>query len=391
MNSINYPLKGVDNIARNLFAGGISRVLLEDKPSIRGCLTYGAREIVDSERWRVANGMGEIDSNNELPSSYSRNRSEILGNNMDIAGDYCIENQKETASEVKSTIQEVTQSQRMQKTNGGYMLSGKGNDKTVANGKNGWVFDSTLGYGGNYGKQNDGYRDASFVSYQTDMQGVLKDGDDINRLSAEGNTFWDSVPQVFKDLVQSDAVHSLSVDGMDERWRYKYWEGVLKEIKELNIRQLTGTAAEIMSILSVVMPNPGIAALHIVLGLCVVAQEVQEARRKEKERLEGLGWREPAIKVELDRQVPIWFRNKAMEFFVGEWLGKVTKFITTDKFKRIAIDQGREPFLDYYKRILIAWNEYQEILDARSQIGTWTGIVEEAYKKKQNQGNSGEY
>ena len=172
------------------------------------------------------------------------------------------------------------------------------------------------------------------------------------------------------------------------------WENMLEEIKELNIRQLTGTAAEIMSILSVVMPNPGIAALHIVLGLCVVAQEVQEARRKEKERLEGLNspkWNEAAIKAELDRKVPIWFRNKAMEFFVGEWLGKVTKFITTDKFKRVAIDQGRESFLDYYKKMLMARDDYQEIQNARSQIGIWTGIVENEYKKKQNQGNSREY
>ena len=64
-----------------------------------------------------------------------------------------------------------------------------------------------------------------------------------------------------------------------------------------------------MGILSIVIGGAGIAALNITLGLCVVAQEVQEERRKEKERLEGLGWSEDAIKAELERKVPIWFQN----------------------------------------------------------------------------------
>ena len=358
----------------------------------RACLIQGAREIVDSGKLYVINKTGGSNSNNDLISSYLPNKSEILDNNSNLTAYHRTDDQKNTAAEVKSTAEGTAQSQRMQSANSGYMLNGKSYDKTVANEKNRWVFDSTLGDGSNRGKPNDGYPDYSFASRWTEMQGVLKGGGNVNRLNAEGNTLWDSVSQGVEDIVQSEAVRLLSVNGMDERWpSEEEWEDILKKIKELNVRQLTGTAAKIMSILSVVMPNPGIATLHILLGLCVVAQEVQEARRKEKERLEGLNspeWNEAAIKAELDRQVPIWFRNKAMEFFVGEWLGKVTKFITTDKLKRVMIDQGREPFLDYYKRMLMAWNEYQEILDARSQIDTWTGIIENAYK---NQGNSGEY
>lgn len=136
-----------------------------------------------------------------------------------------------------------------------------------------------------------------------------------------------------------------------------------------------------MGILSIVIGGAGIAALNITLGLCVVAQEVQEERRKEKERLEGLGWSEDAIKAELERKVPIWFQNKAMEFFVGEWLGKIAKFITNDKLGGIVIDQSRGPFLEWYKRMLIEWEEYEETMNAESRIDSWTKIIKEEYKE----------
>ena len=378
----------------NLFAGGTNTALCRNNHLIGGCLTAKAGKMLEQMNKAVANGMSGASNSDSLKSYYSPNKSEMLDNNRDLTAYNQDKNQKETRSEVRPTAQAVMPPQSMQNVNsvdyptytingqkykGVYDESGnecwlpkEGYDKIIADRMN-----SSTWYGRSmnlFGQQG----------YERDVYG----------LSAEGNTFWDSMPQGVKDIIQSDAVRSLSVSAMDNWPSEEDWKSVLKEIKELNIRQLTGTAAKIMSILSVVMPNPGIAALHIVLGLCVVAQEVQEARRKEKERLEGLNspkWNEAAIKAELDRKVPIWFRNKAMEFFVGEWLGKVTKFITTDKFKRVAIDQGREPFLDYYKRMLIAWNEYQKILDARSQIDTWTGVVEDAYKKKQDQGNSREY
>lgn len=81
---------------------------------------------------------------------------------------------KNTAAEVKSTAEEVTQSQSVQNVNSGYMLSGKGNDKSVANEKNGWVFGSTLGYGSSYGKPNDGYPDYSFASRWTEIHDLNK-------------------------------------------------------------------------------------------------------------------------------------------------------------------------------------------------------------------------
>ena len=56
-----------------------------------------------------------------------------------------------------------------------YWLPKKRYDAIVANNeKNDWVFDSTLGYGGSYGKQNDGYRDASYAPRMTGMHGVNK-------------------------------------------------------------------------------------------------------------------------------------------------------------------------------------------------------------------------
>ncbi len=378
----------------NPLAGGTDTALYRNNPLIGGCLTAKAGKMLEQMNKVVASEIGGASNSDSLKSSYSPDKSEILGNNKGLTVYNRVGDRKETALEVRPSVQEVTLPQSVRKANSVDDLT-----YTINGQKYKTVYDES---GNEYWLPKEGYdksiadRMNSSTWYGRSMNLFGQQGyeRDVYGLSAEGNTFWDSVSQGVKDLVQSDAVRSLSVSGMDEHWRYKYWESVLKEIKELNIRQLTGTAAEIMSILSIVMPNPGIATLHIVLGLCVVAQEVQEARRKEKERLEGLNspeWNEAAIKAELDRQVPIWFRNKAMEFFVGEWLGKVTKFITTDKLKRVAIDQGREPFLDYYKRMLIAWDEYQKILDARSQIDTWTGVVEDAYKKKQDQGNSREY
>lgn len=378
----------------NLFVGGTNTALCRNNHLIGGCLTAKAGKMLEQMNKVVANGMSGASNSDRLKSSYSPNKSEIHDNNTELTVYKQAKNQKETRSEVRPTAQAVMPPQSMQNVNSvdypTYTINGQ---------KYKGVYDES---GNEYWLPKEGYdeiiadRMNSSTWYGRSMNLFGQQGyeRDVYGLSAEGNTFWDSMPQGVKDIIQSDAVRSLSVSAMDNWPSEEDWKNMLEEIKELNIRQLTGTAAKIMSILSVVMPNPGIAALHIVLGLCVVAQEVQEARRKEKERLEGLNspeWNEAAIKAELDRQVPIWFRNKAMEFFVGEWLGKVTKFITTDKFKRVVIDQGRESFLDYYKRMLMARKDYQEILAARSQIGIWTGVVEDAYKKKQDQGNSREY
>ena len=378
----------------NLFVGGTNTALCRNNHLIGGCLTAKAGKMLEQMNKVVANGMSGASNSDRLKSSYSPNKSEIHDNNTELTVYKQAKNQKETRSEVRPTAQAVMPPQSMQNVNSvdypTYTINGQ---------KYKGVYDES---GNEYWLPKEGYdeiiadRMNSSTWYGRSMNLFGQQGyeRDVYGLSAEGNTFWDSMPQGVKDIIQSDAVRSLSVSAMDNWPSEEDWKNMLEEIKELNIRQLTGTAAKIMSILSVVTPNPGIAALHIVLGLCVVAQEVQEARRKEKERLEGLNspeWNEAAIKAELDRQVPIWFRNKAMEFFVGEWLGKVTKFITTDKFKRVVIDQGRESFLDYYKRMLMARKDYQEILAARSQIGIWTGVVEDAYKKKQDQGNSREY
>lgn len=54
------------------------------------------------------------------------------------------------------------------------MFSGKSYDKTVANEKNRWVFDSTLGDGSNRGKPNDGYPDYSFASRWTEIQSKVE-------------------------------------------------------------------------------------------------------------------------------------------------------------------------------------------------------------------------
>lgn len=163
----------------NLLRGGINRVFGENKPAIRGCMTQKARAYVDSENLYVINEIGGINSNVDLPSSYLLDKSEILDNNSNTIGYHRAGNQKNTAAEVKSTAEEVTQSQSVQNVNSGYMFSGKGNDKSVANEKNGWVFGSTLGYGSSYGKPNDGYPDYSFASRWTEIQSKVEPTTDV--------------------------------------------------------------------------------------------------------------------------------------------------------------------------------------------------------------------
>lgn len=145
----------------------------------RACLIQGAREIVDSENLYVINGIGGINSNNDLISSYLPDKSEILDNNSNLTAYHRTDDQKNTAAEVKSTAEGTAQSQRMQSTNSGYMFSGKGNDKTVANEKNRWEFDSTLGDGSNRGKPNDGYPDYSFASRWTEIQSKVEPTIDV--------------------------------------------------------------------------------------------------------------------------------------------------------------------------------------------------------------------
>ena len=158
----------------NLLRGGINRVFGENKPAIRGCMTQKARAYVDSENLYVINGIGGINSNVDLPSSYLPNKSEILDNNSDSTAYHRTDDQKNTAAEVKSTAEGTAQSQRMQSANSGYMLSGKSYDKTIANEKNRWVFDSTLGDGSNRGKPNDGYPDYSFALQWTEIRDLNK-------------------------------------------------------------------------------------------------------------------------------------------------------------------------------------------------------------------------
>ena len=88
--------------------GGYNMVFLENNPSIRGCLTSRAREIVDSGKLYV------INSNVGSSSSYLSNGSEMLNNNNSIIRYHRTDSSPNTVVEVKSTAEETAQSQRMQ-------------------------------------------------------------------------------------------------------------------------------------------------------------------------------------------------------------------------------------------------------------------------------------
>ena len=102
----------------------------------------------------------------------------------------------------------------------------------------------------------------------------------------------------------------------------------LEEAKNTEIHQLTGAAERILGILSDVKGHPTIEALHITIGLCVVAQRIQEKRAIAKKELEGAGVDPRVIKALLEDKVWRWFAKEATSFLWEKRLVNILTFLT---------------------------------------------------------------
>ncbi len=163
-------------------------------------------------------------------------------------------------------------------------------------------------------------------------------------------------------------------DGMSHRLSLQELESGLKQIEKIKIEELTGAAEKILGILSIVKGHPAIIAIHVTIGLCIVAKEVQKKRTEVKIDLEKNGCHPEVIKEYLEDQVPIWFAREALRFFIGNWIGGVSRMITEDIGTRVFIELGIDKYYDFL-------NEYGDVSVGADQIKTWETELEAAYKE----------
>ena len=162
-------------------------------------------------------------------------------------------------------------------------------------------------------------------------------------------------------------------DGMSHRLSLQELESGLNQIKKIKIEELTGIAEKILGILSVVKGHPAIIAIHVTIGLCVVAQEVQKKRTTAKMDLEKNGCQPEVIKAYLEDQVPKWFAREASRFFIGNWIGGVSRMITENIGTRVFIELGIDEYYDFL-------NEYGDVSIGVDQIKTWETELKAVYK-----------
>ena len=164
--------------------------------------------------------------------------------------------------------------------------------------------------------------------------------------------------------------------GLSEELRNSL-ERSLEMIRDMTVSELTGAAEKIIGILNILKPHPGIAALHIAIGLCVVAQEVQKKRDDTKRILEQQGCRPEDISAFLKKEVPKWFYDEAMKFFVLGWLGKIKNILTEDKLLRVLLSEGTGAYVAFLEDL----GAYDEISRADTLALKWKQYLKDKYKE----------
>ena len=164
--------------------------------------------------------------------------------------------------------------------------------------------------------------------------------------------------------------------GLSEELRNSL-QSSLEMIRNMTASELTGAAEKIIGILNILKPHPGIAALHIAIGLCVVAQEVQKKRDDTKRILEQRGGRPEDISAFLENEVPKWFYDEAMKFFVLGWLRKIENILTKDKLLGVLLSEG----MDTYVAFLEGLGAYDEISRANTLALKWEQYLKDKYKE----------
>ncbi len=101
----------------NPLAGGTDTALYRNNPLIGGCLTAKAGKMLEQMNKVVASEIGGASNSDSLKSSYSPDESEILGNNKGLTMYNRVGDRKETALEVRLSVQEVTLPQSVRNIN----------------------------------------------------------------------------------------------------------------------------------------------------------------------------------------------------------------------------------------------------------------------------------
>ena len=153
----------------------------------------------------------------------------------------------------------------------------------------------------------------------------------------------------------------------------------LEIIRDMLVNELTGVAERIMGILSIVKPHPAIVALHIVIGLCVVAQKVQKRRKDAKDIMEKQGWKTEEIPAVLKNKVPEWFAEEAGKYFIGNWISGLSKNMVDGRLQRIATEQVIGEYYDFLNNL--QYNE-SEITISEAEIDEWEEMLKNKYSEK---------
>lgn len=134
-----------------------------------------------------------------------------------------------------------------------------------------------------------------------------------------------------------------------------------------------------MGILSIVKPHPAIVALHIVIGLCVVAQKVQKRRKDAKDIMEKQGWKTEEIQAVLKNKIPEWFAEEAGKYFIGNWISGLSKNMVEGRLQRIATEQVIGEYYDFLNNL--QYNE-SEITISKAEIDEWEEMLKNKYSEK---------
>lgn len=153
----------------------------------------------------------------------------------------------------------------------------------------------------------------------------------------------------------------------------------LEIIRDMSVSELTGVAERIMGILSIVKPHPAIVALHIVIGLCVVAQKVQKRRKDAKDIMEKQGWKTEEIQAVLKNKIPEWFAEEAGKYFIGNWISGLSKNMVEGRLQRIATEQVIGEYYDFLNNL--QYNE-SEITISEAEIDEWEEMLKNKYSEK---------
>ena len=173
----------------------------------------------------------------------------------------------------------------------------------------------------------------------------------------EDDSYFGNDNTLFGKLFRAEG-DQIALELMDIQEKVNYGENLLleelKSLKNIERSKLTEVGESILDTIGVFRWNPTIATLHIVIGLCIVAQKVQQKRETVTQDMALAGVQPAEIEATLKHDVPKWFWDEAGKYFIGNWVLGIGQHVTKNPILKIIINETTGNYMNFLDKLKVS-------------------------------------